>query len=201
MLDFKCWPWMWKWKHSRLWKCPIVWPNNAYLFILLLGVVCGGVGVEGFEMSEELTLETEEEVKSQLTFAVHWKCSCMAALTIPTAVKYRPWDPWWCGGLGLPPRWLFFVVPFWWERASKSDWITALQGSPQISKHAIFKRYQVYGGQRHFWSTCVGRLYVWSKLCSGYIRSIFRYRVNPPSKHIKRIPNCHYLTWELTSPF
>lgn len=134
---------MWKWKLLRLWKCPIVWLNNAYLFILLLGV-----GGRGFEMSEQLTLEIEEEVKSQLTFAVHWKCSCMAALTIPTAVKYRPWDHCWCGGLGLPPCWFSFVVPFWWERASKSDWITALQGSPQISKHVIFRQEQVYRRQR-----------------------------------------------------
>lgn len=91
------------------------------------------------------------------------------------------------------------------ERGSKWDWITALQGSPQISKHVIFRTGTgIQGTKRHFWSTwavCVRHLYVWPKLCSDYIRSIFRYQVNPPCKHIKRIPNCHYLTWELTSPF
>lgn len=50
----------------------------------------GGAGA--LKMSAALTLEAEEEVESQSTFAARRRCSCAAAPTIPTAVKYRPWD-------------------------------------------------------------------------------------------------------------
>lgn len=59
------------------------------------------------------------------------------------------------------------------------------------------------GTRGHFWSTwapCLRHLHVWSNLCSEHIRSMFRYQVSPPCKHIKPTPNCHYLPWELTSP-
>lgn len=85
---------------------------------LYFAVGCGG--------SQELKWAScscwrlRRKLKSQSTFAVHWKCSCMAALTIPTAVKYRPWDFCCCGGLGLPPR-VGSPLSRFGERVPKSD--------------------------------------------------------------------------------
>lgn len=79
-------------------------------FMSMLGVEGMGV-VHRPEMSGLLTLEAKEEVQSQLAFNVHWKCSCAAAPTIPTTVKYRS-CPHCCGGLGLASGPCSFVVIF-----------------------------------------------------------------------------------------
>lgn len=197
--DFKCWPWMWKWKLLRLWKWPIVWLNNAYLFILLVGV--GGRG-----SWNELAAHVGDCGGSQSPSRPSLCIESVPVWLLPqfppllnigpeTAVVVAGWvcPPW----LGSP------LLSHFRGRESPQVRLDYSR-TPDVRRGTGRPEWGVGGVGGHLWSTwvsCLRYLHVWSYLCSVHIRSVFKYQVSPPRKHIKLTHNCHYLSWELTSPF
>lgn len=116
----------------------------------------------------------------------------------PPLFKYRPWNCCCCGGLGLP-QWVGSpLLSRFWERSQIGLQLFKVHPESQ----SPWCSYGVDRTRGHYWSTwvpCLRHQHVWSHLCSEHIRSMFRYQVSPACKHIKPIPNCHYLPWELTS--
>lgn len=92
-------------------SCPLF--GQTMLIFLFCSSVCVCVD------SWRLTLETEAEVKSQSTFVAHWKCSCMTAPTIPTAVKFRSRGHCCCDGPALASVRFSFCC-FEWESLNQT---------------------------------------------------------------------------------
>lgn len=182
---------------------PIVWLNNAYLIILLLGVggrgVCKWASRSRWRLRRKLSPSRPSLCIESVPVWLLPQFPPLLNIGPETAVVAAGRV---CPRVGSPLLSRFFFFREWvWM----SDWITALQGSPpNPTAPDVHTGTGIKGTRGHFWSTwalCLGHLYVWSHLCSDYIRSIFRYQVSPSRKHIKPPPNYHYLPWELTSPF
>lgn len=106
-------------------------------------------------------------------FVVHWKCSCAAAPTIPTAVKYRLllW------GAGFAPlRSALLCCSIFYRRISNWDWITALKGSPPNLTAPDVHAAGVQREREHIFPP--PGLYMGGRIVVGSlkdIRSLFRY--------------------------
>lgn len=151
-------------------KCPIVWLNNAYLFILLLGV-CGG-GVEGLKWASSSCWRLRRKLSPS------WPSLCIESVPVWLLSQFPQLlnigrDRCCRGGLGLPPRSSAFVVPFWRESLKVGLDYSSSRYTPNLKAHDFQTGRGIQGTKGHFWSTCavvVRHLYVWSKLYQIYIQ-------------------------------